>query len=413
MKRALFCALLLALGWLYWTFISATSQPAYPRTVYWIRAAECARATGKYLVVCDASDGVRPIEDVSLADDRGHTLLLSLYARLTNTAPTESSLRNLNLAISLFGFLVFVCVLIRAELWRSAIFAAALGSYWLGARGGPDVDAVYMGIAAMSASALLISIREKSLWSLVAVFFLLTFTALIREPVGLGAAAALFISAIAQPFVLKSRGRKDLWRAALLIVIVLAAMKVPSLPTRIRDAQLGTHATGTAAHGLSHNLFLGLGGFVENKWGIVWDDAFAEHLMMKLHPEIAYCSDAYFSAIGKLYWSYVKEDPAEALRVYMVKTVRTFSSAEGLAWSGFISLGLMVAIFIFARHRKLNWSLQTNFGAMATVLFAFSFFAQGILTHPAWNYIHPGPILLMIACAMISERVLFPSTKAS
>lgn len=401
--------LILLAGATYWS-LSDHTLPSYPRTQFWIQAAECAQSTGRYLVVCDPVKGEIPVEDVSLADDRGHTLLLSVLARVFNIEPSIEVLRATNIGIGFFGFLALVAVLAFQVGSKSAIFAALLGAYWIGGRAGPDVDAAYVGIAAFGVTALLLASSRKSIPSLIPIFFLLSFVAVIREPIGLGLSLSLFGLAAAMMITMAFEPGKFEMRAArrssLLILIAFAAIKVPALPTMIRDEVLETKAVGTAAHGLSHNLFLGLGGFVDNKWGIVWDDTYAANLMKKLHPAIEYCSDEYFKAIGKLYWSYVKEDPLEALRVYAVKTGRTLSAAEGPAWPALVSFILIGGLFFYSRRIFKPMSRDTLLMVLGPMLFGLSFIAQGILTHPAWTYIYPGPVLLMICVAILSEPYL-------
>ena len=409
MKAFAAAVIILLAGTTYWS-LSDHTLPSYPRTRFWIQAAECAQSTGRYLVVCEPVKGEIPVEDVSLADDRGHTLLLSVLARVFNIEPSIEVLRAINIGIGFFGFLALVALLTFHVGPKSAIFTALLGAYWIGGRAGPDVDAAYMGISALGAAALLLASHRRSLLSLVPIFFLLGFVALIREPVGLGLSLSLFglaiVTMVQELFRTKEFDFKTTLRPALLILVAFTAIKAPALPTLIRDEVLGTKAVGTAAHGLSHNLFLGLGGFVENKWGIVWDDLYAANLMKKLHPTIEYCSDEYFKAIGKLYWSYVKEDPLEAIRVYAVKTGRTLSAAEGPAWPAVVSFILLGAIFFYARRISKPISRETLLLVLGPMLFGLSFIAQGILTHPAWTYIYPGPILLMICAAILSEPYL-------
>lgn len=400
-------------SWVYWTFIDTHSQASYPRVGYWIQAAECARTTGRYLLICDPKKGEIPVEDVSLADDRGHTLLLSFLSHAFNTAPSESLLRSINTSINWVGFLALSFTLLHIFGSRSAIFAAILGLYWIGARAGPDVDAAAIGVSALVASALLLAVSSQSLVSLICIAFAFVFASLIREPLGLGAGLSLIALAITLWIFRSQHSLSRNLRSAILILIALVALKAPSVPTAIRDWSLGTKATGTAAHGLSHNLFLGLGGFVENKWGIVWDDAYAQKVIHDLDPTIEYCSDAYFKAIGQLYWQYVSEDPLEALRIYAVKTLRTLSAAEGLSWSALISLIAISFLFWRARQHRRRLAGADALSVFSLLLFGFSFIGQGILTHPAWTYIAPGPILLMIAAAIVFDQTRVQSIEAS
>ncbi len=408
-QATLIALALLTSGWIFWTFFSTQSLAAYPRTNYWIDAANCARQTGRYLVVCEAGGIEKPVEDVSLADDRGHTLLLSVVAVVFKTEPTLELLRRLNIAINLIGFLILSTLLIRTVGWRSGVFTAVLGAYWIGGRSGPDVDASYIGIAAMSAASLVLAARPLSFLSVSAIALLIAFTALIRQPIGLGAALSLILVATASMVLTRNTAgmtRSAIGRMALLFLIAFAAIKAPLAPTAIRNSVLGTAPTGVSAHGLSHNLFLGLGGFVDNKWGIVWDDSYAQKIMKQLQPDIEYCSDEYFSAIGNLYWKYVSEDPLEAARVYVVKTLRTISAAEGFSLSALFSFLMFGGLCIYAKRKSSIPTSERLVLLSGPALLGLSFIAQGILTHPAWTYIYPGPVLLLICVAAFAESVL-------
>jgi hypothetical protein len=403
MRRGLLaCLTILSLAWAYWIFGSTKSEPSYPRVQYWIEAAQCAQATGHFMVVCDSKTHKEtPIEDVSLADDPGHLLILSTLARVFNFNPTTDLLRSLNITLGFFGFGLFTLLIGLSIGWRAAILISVLGAYWMGGRAGPDVDASYIGAAMLSASAiLLVSAGKLRPVSLISVFFLLSLVTFLRQPIGLCAALTIILIALAR---LK---RSQFIAPIILVIAALAAVKTPLIPSIIRDHVLGMKATGTSGHGIAHNLFLGLGGYVDNKWGIVWDDAYAQALMKKLHPEIVYCSDAYFREIGKLYVQYITSDPAEATRIYLIKTARVFNApTDFIALPSFMSILLLIALIWWARRRKIKLSTDVWMTISGLAIFAFSFLAQGILTHPAWTYIYPGPILFMIVVVVLGETV--------
>ncbi|CAN5544847.1 hypothetical protein BH10BDE1_BH10BDE1_34560 [soil metagenome] len=404
---------ILLIGAIFWAFGWSKPHDAYPRTQFWVDSANCAKKTGHFLIVCENAGGERPIEDISLADDRGHVLILSAVSIILNIDPSLDVLRLVNVAINLIGFLLLTIVLQLRVGWRSGAIAALIGAYWLGARAGPDVDAAYIGIAAMSAAAMILAAGRVSVTTAIGVLLLLSATSIIRQPVGFGASISLILLAITSFYLVRSTTLRRYSTLAALLLIATFSIMAPSMPTAIRNAVLHTKPTGIAAHGLSHNLFLGLGGYVDNKWKIVWDDTYAQNLMKQLHPEIAYCSDAYFKEIGKLYWRYVRDDPAEAARIYLVKAGRTFAAAEGLSVSALFSLVNILGLLMFAK-RKSRWPAPVrSMLLLGPVLFALSFLAQGVLTHPAWTYIYPGPILLMICVAIafdisLKEKELAP-----
>ena len=71
-------------------------------------------------------------------------------------------------------------------------------------------------------------------------------------------------------------------------------------------------------HGLSHTLYLGLG-FVENKWGIRYDDDYGEEIADTADPPVVFCSPEYFRLMWKLYLARWAEDPIEVMRIYAAK----------------------------------------------------------------------------------------------
>lgn len=399
----LFCSLF------YWSYVSDRNFESYPRVDYWIQAANCAKTTGQYLVVCDAKH-ITPIDDISLADDRGHTLILSALAHIFQIEPSRSLLRTINLTINVLSILLLSTLLYRRSMKYSAIGLNLFGMAWAGMRAGSDVDAAYIGIGTLGvAAALLLSTPDRSLWrsivSLLTGSILIATVVNLRQPIALGAAtAAVLTSSVMLVFW---NNRPFLYRVAYLCTVsiaMLGALKTPALITSIRNSWLGVKSTGITSHGIYHNLFLGLGGYVENKFGIVWDDRFAMELMKKLHPDVTYCSDDYFYKIGALYWRYIKSDPLEAVRIYLVKSIRAFSESSALTLSGFSAIAFFWALFFLSKRKPIKYSQDELTAALATALTGLSFLGQGILTHPAWTYIHPGPALLTLTVLILAVR---------
>src|SRR4029453_10140462 len=94
---------------------------------------------------------------------------------------------------------------------------------------------------------------------------------------------------------------------ALVLGLALAAVATPRAVVAARDAAFDMQpAKMVATHGLSHTLFLGLG-FVENKWGIQYDDDYGEEVAAK--AGFVWCSPEYFRLMWKLYLERWAEDP--------------------------------------------------------------------------------------------------------
>src|SRR5450759_2785514 len=66
--------------------------PVYNRVDSWIMSSECTVKTGAILAVCSPNGKAVGIEDVSFADDRGHTLLVNLYSLVTGRVINRKAL---------------------------------------------------------------------------------------------------------------------------------------------------------------------------------------------------------------------------------------------------------------------------------------------------------------------------------
>jgi hypothetical protein len=416
-KIYLFSVAWLLAAFFYWTLVSDRTHKPYPRVDHWIQAAQCAQSSGKYMVTCTEHRLV-PIEDVSLADDRGHTLILSALAHLGGIQPTHNVLRVLNLSLNALGVLLISLLLHRFRLPLAAAAMNALGAIWTGSRAGADVDAAYLAAALFALGGCFFLFlmtsgdpdqvnAKKVLFPATFVHGVLTFLLLmtsvfLRQPIGLsGIVAALAGICFLLLSVRKSPFRRTyLLRSILALGIIWVALQSPKSVAELRNRTLDIQPKGISGHGISHNLFLGLGGYVENKFGIIWDDQYAKNLIERLYPGVEYCSDEYFRLIGKLYLQYVKSDPAEALRIYLLKAGRTLGTAHGATLPSAMTLILLGLTLWYRQTRGIIHSNQEKLLIGTTTLLGLSFLAQGILTHPAWTYIHPGPMLLILALLM-------------
>ena len=101
--------------------------------------------------------------------------------------------------------------------------------------------------------------------------------------------------------LLRPRTRQRIAPLLLAGVLALAVFTTPRWVVLARDASFDMQpAQRLATHGLSHTLYLGLG-FVENKWGIRYDDDYGEEIADKADPPVVFCSPEYFRLMWKLY----------------------------------------------------------------------------------------------------------------
>jgi hypothetical protein len=184
----------------------------------------------------------------------------------------------------------------------------------------------YIGLVSMSAVlpiALatrdlgLLSRRAGNLWIAAGLLFLGLAT-LARESMGIMGLLVSF-GVLALLVVRRPHRRHRIQPLLLAGVLALAAFTTPKWVVVARDAAFDMQpAQRLATHGLSHTLYLGLG-FVENKWGIRYDDDYGEAIANKADPPVVFGSPDYFRLMGKLYLARWAEDPLEVARIYADK----------------------------------------------------------------------------------------------
>jgi len=83
---------------------SWASVDVYQRVDYWIMSSECTVKTGAILAICSPNGKPAGIEDVGLADDRGHTLIANVYSMVTGRVIDRKVLMAVNIALNAFAF---------------------------------------------------------------------------------------------------------------------------------------------------------------------------------------------------------------------------------------------------------------------------------------------------------------------
>jgi hypothetical protein len=155
----------------------------------WLQSAECARTTGKVLVVCGEDGNVRPIADVSAGDDPGHALLLDIYAAVTGEAIAPSAIAAVNAIINGFGIVVLALLLLRLELTAASMMLLVLGPLassqyqWLGphaAQFGGTCFAMIPALVVLTAGA-----KKLGRGWFLAAFISLALASIFRQSIGL------------------------------------------------------------------------------------------------------------------------------------------------------------------------------------------------------------------------------------
>lgn len=374
----------------------------------WIKSAECTRTTGAWLAICEGNK-LFPIARFALADDPGQALFLGLLARIQDRAVSVLDVARMNIVSNLVGMVAIAALLFAARLEVASLTVLMLGAAtyfsWVGTSPHPGL----IGAASMAAIfPLTVLLGEQGFLSRPAhVFFLvvgavlLAWATMFREPIGF---MGFFITVGALVYLaLKISGFSYKLRFLLLLGFVFCSWQTPRWVLMARDTLYPIEpVTLTQTHGVSHNLYIGLGAGGINKFGIRWDDSVGDAAVKSIDPSVQYVSPQYFRILWGLYLDRVAQDPLEVVRIYSVK-LRKVLQHRLPSWAPPLWLFLpgAVGLLIFCR-RQTTFSEVTNDRAACIVVvtalaFIGMFFAQGVLGHPSLQYAHPiGAFVLLI-----------------
>ena len=412
------CAALLVLGPFNRTFKDAERygyltdiMPGdWGATNIWLDSTGCAVDRGVWLALCENGKLV-PISERAIADDPGHALLLDLWSLATGKRATLPDVARLNTLVDTIGLLALAGLLFALRAWLTAIALMALGPVeylgWMATS--PHWS--FIGVASLAAvlpMALagrelgLLSRRGGALWITAGLVFLALAT-LIREPIGimgvllsLGAAAVLLV-----------RRPKRIAGLALVSVLALAAFTTPRWVVAARDAAFDMQpAQRLARHGISHTLYIGLG-FVENKWGIRYEDAYGEEIASKAQPPLVFASPEYFRLAGQLYFARWAEDPIEVSRIYFEKAWMLLGRPTlypGPPFGIVLLIGLIhfLAATALGAWRRIGFMQGLVIEAVA-VGFLLLFLAQAMAALPSHNYVMPVNAFVVVLPGVIVE----------
>lgn len=376
-------------------------------TNVWLAAADCALERGVWLAVCEQGKLV-PISERAIADDPGHALLLGLWSMATRRHADLIDVAHLNTLADTLGLLTLAGLLFALRAYIASIVLLWKGPIeylgWMGT----SPHWAYVGLVSLAAvlpMALaaremgLLPRRTGNLWIAAGIAFL-ALTTLMRESIGM---MGLMVTAAVMIILLARRFRP----APVLVVGMLAvlAFTTPRWVVMARDAAFEIQkAERLATHGLSHTLYLGLG-FVENKWGIRYDDDYGEEIAEK--AGIVWCSPGYFRLMWKLYLARWAEDPGEVGRIYLEKAwilLGTPTLYPGPPFGIVLAIGLahFLAATAFGAWRQLNFRQGLVIEGVA-VAFAGLFLAQAMAALPSHNYAMPVNAFVLVLFGVIAE----------
>jgi len=310
-----FCAALLVLGQFGRTFTDserygylADIMPSdWAATNVWLESSQCALERGVWLAVCERGKLV-PISERAIADDPGHALLLDLWSMATRSCATLPDVARLNTLLDALGLLALAGLLFSLRAYVTSIVLMWWGPTEYVGWMGTSPHWSYIGLVSMSAVlpiALaakdlgLLSRRAGNLWTAAGLLFLGLAT-LARESMGI-MGLLVSVGILALLVLRRPHQRQRLQPLLLAGVLALVAFTTPKSVVVARDAAFDMQpAQRLATHGLSHTLYLDLG-FVENKWGIRYDDDYGEEIANKADPSVIFGSRGEFRLRGRLY----------------------------------------------------------------------------------------------------------------
>jgi hypothetical protein len=82
------------------------------------------KRTGVLFATCDPGGGLHPVEDATIADDRGHGLLLSVLRRWFDIPSTKQSLVFVNAIFSVLAFALLAWQFVRLHRTVAAVISA-------------------------------------------------------------------------------------------------------------------------------------------------------------------------------------------------------------------------------------------------------------------------------------------------
>ena len=394
-------------------------------TNVWLDSTDCTLRHGVWLALCE--DGkLIPISERAIADDPGHALLLEAWSAATGRRATLVDAARLNTLLNGAGLVALAGLLFQLRAWLAALALLALGPneylFWMGTSPhwsyiGVVSLAAVLPLALLARAEGLLGERSAAVWIVAGLFFL-AISALVRESIGIMgfaiALAALGWSGLKAPRSPSlGRGAKTV---GLLFVAggALLAFAAPRWTVAARDAAFEVApATRLQRHGLTHTLYLGLG-FVENKFGIEYDDDYGADVARRWGQdhgqEIIAFSPEYYRLMGTLYLERLVQDPLEVARIYVEKARQLLvrpSIYPGPALGIVLGLALVhfLAMTAWRAWRRIGFAQGFVVEAVSLGFFGL-FVAQAVAALPSHMYAVPVSAFVLVLAGVIAESVL-------
>jgi hypothetical protein len=387
------------------------------------QAADCAAATGKFLVVCREGTIV-PISEAGPLDDPGMSLAASLWTYSTRQALGERDVLWFDLAINLIGIYLLAVFLILCGARYMASVAAIFLPVLLPAfvEMSPHPSQLGLTAAALCLPCAIIYVfgrRRRWPWRWLAIpvlgsaFLLAVVVTLFRQPLGF---LTFAVSLGVLVMLLVRLGLRGTWvRLSLSAIVLAGVLLAPKAIFRLRDVAYGLKPSSLVEqHGTWHALFLGLG-YVENPFGIKWLDSVGVESAAAVDPTATYGTARYLDTLRREYVAIVLDHPATVLRIYGEKLwiALTTPLPIGETTNGYLSslhvpiAGVVVLLLVLTVVTSLRLPLNVfrrllplAVIVLGSVLF---FLLQASLIAPDFRYLFPIEVPLTLWVGLLLE----------
>jgi hypothetical protein len=185
----------------------------------------------------------------------------------------------------------------------------------------------------------------------------------------------------------------------------MATFYSTSVLIKIREVVFGIpRGERIIQHGISHNLYMGLG--VENNpWGIRWDDLYAYESASRI-GKVDYASEEHYANLRRLYFDIVLSDPITVLRIYVKKFGKALLIAAGDDSRDLVkesvTILMLLSILVWVRRSPKGDETIVAVGIWAGF---GTLMLQGVLAQPWGHLISPGKLGAVCGIVVLLEAV--------
>jgi hypothetical protein len=390
-------------------------QATYTRVDYWIASSECTLKTGAILAHCAPDGTVAPIEGINVADDRGHNLLSNLYALTAGRAIDRRTLTAANLLLNASG-LFLVALALYCLQWKLAALLVLLQGRKAALPGpvpGADASAAHIAAFLFALFAVLLIVylplgpdrtSRRRFWMLLLLAAIgLAWATLLRQPYGIGGFMVASLVLALRVFKRRDASREarlHMGRAAVAATLIVTAVFFSThVLVAARSLLYGIpRAELILQHGISHNLYLGLG-VPGNPWGITWSDEVG-HKAATTVGQAPYASEEHFANLRYLYFKIVLAEPLAVLAIYRAKLQDAMLAVNDDERRLFraMALFLLLAVPMLLVHRRTS---EETLVVVAVWAMFLTVILQGVLALPVKAFISPGEIAAKCGFAVL------------